>query len=94
MSVYYLPTRSQTEPMSMNSEWPSLAVRLRNAWWRLRLAVIEMRGILRSQPRYAASAASYEFFSAATPAPRPCGPARIIDFEQARQRLRPVAHEG
>lgn len=89
MNVYYLPTRTQNEPVSTISEWPSLAVRLRNAWWRLRLAVIEMRGILRSQPRFTA----YDFFSAAPLPPRPSGPARIIDFEQARQRLRPVAHE-
>lgn len=93
MNVYYLPTRIPTEPVPTTSEWPSLPVRLRNAWWRLRLAIVEMRGILRSQPRYTTPAISYDFFSAATPPPRPSGPARVIDFEQARQRLRPARHE-
>jgi hypothetical protein len=91
MNVYYLPTRSEADPVLPPSEWPSLPVRLRNAWWRLRLAIVEMRGILRSQPRYVVPANQYDFFSAEpAPAPRPSRPARVIDFEQARQRLRPA----
>ncbi len=71
MSVYYLPTRPPDDPVPSTSEWPSLAVRLRNAWWRLRLAIIEMRGILRSQPRYVLPANQYDLFSEAPPPPRP-----------------------
>jgi hypothetical protein len=90
MNVYYLPTRPTDEPVPATSEWPSLAVRLRNAWWRLRLAIIEMRGILRSRPRYTVPANQYDLFSEVVPPRRPARPARVIDFEQARQRLRPA----
>ena len=94
MSVYYLPTRTLTDPDPVTSEWPSFPVRLRNAWWRLRLAIVEMRGILRSHPRYTMPANPYDLFSEAPPAPpRPVGPARVIDFDQARQRLRPAKLE-
>jgi hypothetical protein len=92
MSVYYLPTRNLTEPDSSTSEWPSLSERLRNAWWRLRLAIVEMRGILRSQPRYTGPMTEYDL--ADVPPARPRRPARIIDIEQARQRLRPAGQEA
>jgi hypothetical protein len=90
MSVYYLPTRTLTDPVPSTSEWPSLPERLRNAWWRLRLAIVEMRGILRSQPRYTGPSTQYDLFSDTPPPPRPSRPARVLDFEEARQRLRPA----
>jgi len=94
MSVYYLPTRTPTAPEPLATEWPTLPVRLRNAWWRLRLAIVEMRGILRSRPRYTMPANQYDLFAETPPAPRPARPARVIDLEQARQRLRPAGHGG
>lgn len=93
MSVYYLPTRTLTDSVPSTSEWPSLPERLRNAWWRLRLAIVEMRSILRSQPRYTGPSTEYDVFPD-PPSRRPTRPARIIDFEQARQRLRPAGHEA
>ncbi|MGH7308549.1 MAG: hypothetical protein ACREK6_07630 [Candidatus Rokuibacteriota bacterium] len=94
MSVYYLPKRSLTDPVPSTSEWPSLPERLRNAWWRLRLAIVEMRGILRSQPRHCGATTQYDLFSDELPPARPSRPARILDFVEARQRLRPAGREA
>jgi hypothetical protein len=90
MNVYYLPTRLAAAPEPLAAEWPSFPVRLRNAWWRLRLAVVEVRGLLRARPQYDLSA-PYEplFEDEPIPAPRPARPARVIDFEAASRRLRP-----
>jgi hypothetical protein len=89
MSVYYLPTRTPDEPDPLDAEWPSFGVRLRNAWWRVRLAVVEVRGLLRGRPRYDVGGVAYEplFDEEPLPAPRPARPAQIIDFEAARRRL-------
>jgi hypothetical protein len=96
-NVYYLPTLVEPDPVELAAqpEWPSFAVRVRNAWWRLRLAVAEVRGILR-RPRRRAFGDDVVLLDEATdPAPRqrlrPAGPARIIDFDAARLRLRPAA---
>jgi hypothetical protein len=94
MNVYYLPTCTPTPEAVPASEWPSLPERLRNAWWRLRLAVVEIRGLLRSRPRYTGSPSQDDLFADAAPPSRPVGPARVIDFQQARQRLRPGRLEG
>jgi hypothetical protein len=90
MNVYYLPTRTPVEPESIAPEWPSLPERLRNAWWRVRLAVVEIRGLLRGRPRYDLGGLAYEslFDEEPVPARRPSRPpARVIDFEAARVRL-------
>ena len=90
MSVHYLPTRMPVESESMASEWPSFPMRLRNAWWRVRLAVVEIRGLLRGRPRYHdLGGVAYEplFDEEPIPARRPVRPARVIDFEAARLRL-------
>jgi hypothetical protein len=90
MSVYYLPTRTPEIPEPLAPEWPSLPIRLRNAWWRVRLAVVEVRGLLRGQPRCDMGGVAYEPLfddEEPLPAPRPARPARIIDFEAARRRL-------
>ena len=50
-NVYYLPVASTTETLA-EPEWPRTATRLRNAWWRLRLAFAEVRGILRRPRRH------------------------------------------
>ena len=89
MNVYYLPTRTPDEPELLDAEWPSFGVRLRNAWWRVRLAVVEVRGLLRGRPRYDLGGVAYEPLLDEEPLPalRPARPAKIIDFEAARRRL-------
>lgn len=86
-NVYYLPVASPAE-MVAEPGWPTFGTRLRNAWWRLRLAVAEVRGILR-RPRQPGPEA-YVGFAAleVMRVPRRSRPARVIDFEAARQRLR------
>jgi hypothetical protein len=89
MNVYYLPSRTPSVPEPLTPEWPSLRVRLRNAWWRVRLAIVEVRGLLRARPRYDLGGVAYEplFDEELIPARRSAGPARVIDFEAARRRL-------
>ena len=94
-NVYYLPALAATEPegLAPEPEWPSFSVRVRNAWWRLRLAFAEVRGILRQPRRHFEDdmiLMDDAFDTAPRPRPRPAGPARILDFEAARLRLRPV----
>jgi hypothetical protein len=86
MNVYYLPSRSSTAPPPLESNWPSFRVRLRNAWWRVLLAVVEVRALLRRRPRY--SEDSFEFPAPVVPALT--RPAQVIDFDAARRRLRPA----
>jgi hypothetical protein len=91
-NVYYLPLPPETEPEILEPEWPSFTSRLRNAWWRLRLALAEVRGILgarRRRIRHEQYAALFGEAEAAAPSrPRRSSPARVIDFESARVRLR------
>lgn len=89
MNVYYLPTRTSPAPETIAPEWPSFPERLRNAWWRVRLAMVEVRGLLRARPRCDLGGAAYEplFDEEPIPARRPTRPARVIDFEAARRRL-------
>lgn len=89
MNVYYLPTRTPAAPEPIAPEWPSFPVRLRNAWWRVRLAVVEVRGLLRGRPHDDLGGFAYEplFDEEPIPTPRPARPARVIDFEAARVRL-------
>jgi hypothetical protein len=91
MNVYYLPSRASAEMVAVGSEWPSLGTRLRNAWWRFRLALAEIRGILR-RPRYRLGAEDYAgLLDSAEPVvrrARPARPARVIDLAAARLRLR------
>ena len=90
MSIHYLPTRTPAEAEFLDTEWPSFPVRLRNAWWRVRLAFVEVRGLLRGRPSYDLGGVAYEPLfdeEEPLPAPRPARPARIIDFEAARRRL-------
>jgi hypothetical protein len=96
-NVYYLPAPVEPDPVEVATEpeWPSFSVRVRNAWWRLRLAVAEVRGILR-RPRRRSFGDDVVLLDEAIdptprPRPRPAGPARVIDFDAARLRLRPAA---
>ena len=85
MNVYYLPSRSSLVPPPLEPSWPSFSTRLRNAWWRVRLALVEVRALLRGRPRYTEDA--FEF---PAPAPTVSHPAQVIDFDAARRRLRPA----
>jgi len=87
-NVYYLPMTAAVDVLQ-EPEWPGLRTRLRNAWWRLRLALAEVRGILR-RPRGLSPEDVAAFGEADTPRHRRHGrPARVISFEDARRRLRP-----
>lgn len=91
-NVYYLPQPVPAEPELIEPEWPSFWCRLRNAWWRLRLALAEVRAVLR-HPRHRFAreyGALFEESDVIVPRrPAPTRPARIIDFDLARRRLRP-----
>lgn len=91
-NVYYLPVGAAAEAPA--PEPVRLARRLRNAWWRLRLAVAEIRAILR-QPEQRLTLDDYvallEREDEGRRRPRrQSRPARVIDFEAARLRLRPA----
>lgn len=92
-NVYYLPTLAPAEVPA--PEPVRMVRRLRNAWWRLRLAFVEIRTILR-QPQqrltlddYVALLELEDEERSRRRRPRPGRPARVIDFEAARLRLRP-----
>jgi hypothetical protein len=94
-NVYYLPAPTPAEVRA--PEPMRLLRRMRNAWWRLRLAFAEIRTILR-QPQqrltlddYAALLDLEEDERARRRRGRPGRPARVIDFEAARLRLRPAS---
>jgi hypothetical protein len=86
MNVYYLPSRPTTALTPIEPEWPSFGTRLRNAWWRIRLSLVEVRALLRRRPRFTAELSDFSVPAA----PRPSRPAQVIDFEDARHRLRPA----
>ncbi len=95
-NVYYLPAPAAETVTAPAEEPVRLVRRLRNAWWRLRLAVTEIRAILR-QPRprytlddYAAILELEDEGRVRARARRGGRPAQVIDFEAARARLRPV----
>lgn len=94
-NVYYLPAPAGAVPVPAAP--PTRFVRrLRHAWWRLRLALAEIRAILR-RPRPPARLGPLEPDGPVEPAVarrRPVGPARVIDFEVARLRRRPGLEVG
>src|SRR5687768_2383261 len=91
-NVYYLPLPTSpaselTTPVSASSPWR----RWRHAWWRLRVAVAEIRAILRPRrrsPSLDLAALLDADLEATTPVRRVVrrSPARVIDFEHARLR--------
>lgn len=88
-NVYYLPF-PVSEELGPRVERSSTWRRWRNAWWRLRVAVAEIRAILRSRPRSAPAdqAILWDAHRAVARVRHPHHSARIIDFESARLRLR------
>lgn len=96
-NVYYLPAPVEAVTVAPEVVWPCLSVRLRNAWWRLRLAFAEVRGILR-RPRHRQLGDDVVLLEDALepgslPRPRRTRPARVLDFEAARLRLRPAGRD-
>ncbi len=91
-NVYYLPAPVVEEPAPRAARCRPVGARLRSAWWRFRLALTEIRAILVGPRRivvddYAALLAD-EPEPVGRPCPRRLVPARVIDFERARLRLR------
>jgi hypothetical protein len=90
-NVYYLPAPvAAAEPAPVPSRW----ARMSRTWWRLRFALAGLRLALRPAPTplfaeddtLAALQGGAELIERR---PRPTGPARVIDFDAARARLRP-----
>lgn len=94
-NVYYLPVRTPTvEPVRRSVRQPSLTARLERAWWRFRYMTAEIVSIVRRGGRQLFMDDSIVFDrTAETPRSRPryAVPARVLDFESARQRLRIAA---
>lgn len=93
-NVYYLPASVEDVDLRAAADLtPRFGKRLRHAWWRLRLALAEIRTIL-WRPRRRFTADDYGALLEVETQPierpvRPAVPARVIDFETARVRLRP-----
>ena len=93
-NVFYLPAHAPVpEPIEPPTRWSILRARMARRWWRMRIMVSEIRGIVRGRDHYAVD---LDFPSLAQPSAGPVesfapsrGPARVIDFEAARARLRP-----
>jgi hypothetical protein len=90
-NVYYLPAFSSPEPAPAPSRWTALS----RVWWRLRFAAAGIRLALRPAPAplftedetLAMLQGRAEIVERG---PRPTQPARVIDFDAARARLRPI----
>jgi hypothetical protein len=96
-NVYYLaPPATTFEPPARPSPTQALRLwrlRLLTGWWRVQLTAREIRSALRrfGRPAVDIDTAFLEhradlILSSSRPSP---GPARILDFAAARQRLRP-----
>jgi hypothetical protein len=90
-NVFYLPAPSVPEPAPKPSRW----ARMTRTWWRVRFALAGIRLALRPAP--APLFAEDETLAILTAQaelverrPRLEPPARVIDFDAARARLRPV----
>lgn len=91
-NVYYLPIRHEAPEIgSRQLARATVWGRLLRAWWRARFAGTEIWNIARRSGRhlFAEETLTLERFDAERLRPR-LGPARIIDFDAARQRLRPA----
>ena len=91
-NVVYLPAATLPEPGPTPSRW----ARLTRTWYRLRFALAGLRLALRPAPTplFAEDEALALLHGQAEiieRRARPTRPARVIDFDAARARLRPVA---
>jgi hypothetical protein len=97
-NVYQFPAPIAPEPPRRVSAWAKVSGRVRRSWWRLRITIAEIRWVLRRQHGSLDGIEPVRFgerdFDTAVSRPRLLGPARIIDFDAARLRLRPVGAVG
>jgi hypothetical protein len=93
-NVFYLPAHAPVpEPVEPPTRWSIFRARMARRWWRMRIMLSEIRGIVRGRDHYAVD---LEFPGLAQPSEAAVessgpsrGPARVIDFHAARARLRP-----
>ncbi|MBI2205226.1 MAG: hypothetical protein HYU41_15365 [Candidatus Rokubacteria bacterium] len=94
-NVYYLPARVARETPSARRPRKTAAwARVQRAWWRLSFMAAEICSIVRRRGRHLFlddDAIVLGRMAELTERPVSRGPARIIDFESARDRLRPAA---
>jgi hypothetical protein len=93
-NVFYLPSSApEPELIAPPTRWSILRARLVRRWWRFRIAVSEIRSVLRRPGRRSLDAEFPGLWEAAAEVSarprRSAGPARVIEFEAARLRLRP-----
>jgi hypothetical protein len=91
-NVYYLPVRTPAvDTTRRRVRKPRLMVRVERAWWRLRFMSAEIWSVLRRGSRQFFVDDSILFdrnVEVPRSRPRYTVPARVIDFESARDRLR------
>jgi hypothetical protein len=90
-NVYYLPARVTRETPAPRARKTTPWVRCQRAWWRLSFMAAEIVGIVRRRGRHLFlddDAIVLGRMSELNERPICHGPARIIDFDSARRRLR------
>jgi hypothetical protein len=93
-NVYYLPARVTRETPSRTARKATPWARLQRAWWRLSFMTAEIFSIVRRRGRHLFvddDAIVLGRMAELTERSNSFGPARIIDFESARRRLRTQA---
>ena len=93
-NVYYLPARVTRETPSLTPRKATPWARVQRAWWRLSFMTAEIFSIVRRRGRHLFvddDAIVLGRMAELTESSTSFGPARIIDFESARRRLRTQA---
>ena len=93
-NVYYLPARVTRETPSRTARKATPWARMQRAWWRLSFMTAEIFSIVRRRGRHLFvddDAIVLGRMAELTERSNSLGPARIIDFESARRRLRTQA---
>jgi hypothetical protein len=93
-NVYYLPARVTRETPSRTPRKAAPWARVQRAWWRLSFMTAEIFSIVRRRGRHLFvddDAIVLGRMAELTERSNSLGPARIIDFESARRRLRTQA---
>jgi hypothetical protein len=91
-NVYYLPARVTREIPARTPRKTTAWARMQRAWWRLSFMTAEICSIVRRRGRHLFlddDAIVLGRMAELTERPVSYGPARIIDFDSARRRLRP-----
>lgn len=93
-NVYHFPSPIVPEAPRRMSRWSKVSARVQRTWWRLRITIAEIRWVLRRQrgsfDGVDLARLGERDFDIPASRPRFFGPARIIDFDAARLRLRPA----